>query len=134
MGDYTRVLLEAYPGGRMNISAVDDRGYGHGHRLAGRKFSEAAGNLKAAITAELDTEDVTEIRLYLRYADRIQDPGWAEAVHELTAALDRWKGHTQGAVNHHRSREPEARERLRAALAAMVDHLGEVKPEGAPDE
>lgn len=43
MSDYTRVVLETdLKGRRVNLSALDDRGAGHGYRLTGPKFRDVA--------------------------------------------------------------------------------------------
>jgi len=80
MGDYTKVVIETDSAGRMNISALDDAGSGHGYRLAGPKYVDDIVNerpygkapARPAITIELGERDVKELRSYLEIWDAIQ--------------------------------------------------------------
>lgn len=81
MTEYTKVLLEISKSTiynqrgplknrlQLNISAEDEKGWGHGHRLAGPKFG---GGSELLVTVELDEESVKEIRSYLAIWDEIQ--------------------------------------------------------------
>ena len=69
MADYTRVIIEADVKGRMNISALNDKGTGHGYRLAGPKFY--GDDAKVISTAVLDDRAVKAIREYLAIYDQI---------------------------------------------------------------
>ncbi|RSD21982.1 hypothetical protein [Amycolatopsis eburnea] len=69
MTEYTKVVIESDRRGRINISCEDDRGYGHGHRLAGPKY--AGDDTPPLARVELDERDVAEIRSYLAIWDEI---------------------------------------------------------------
>lgn len=70
MSDYTKIVIEADASGRMSISAVDDRGVGHGFRLAGGKYD--GSNPPLIARAVLDRRAVDAIRSYLAAWDEIQ--------------------------------------------------------------
>lgn len=76
MSEYSKIVIETDSKGRMNISALDDNGAGHGYRLAGPKFvNDLIPGVVAArprISVELDERDVQEIRSYLAIWDEIQ--------------------------------------------------------------
>ena len=76
MSEYTKVVIETDSKGRMNISALDDNGAGHGYRLAGPKFVNdlmpGVAPATRRILVELDERDVAEIRSYLAIWDEIQ--------------------------------------------------------------
>ena len=67
--EYTKVIIECDVKGRMNISCLNDRGTGHGYRLAGPKFY--GDDAKVISTAVLDDRAVREIREYLAIYDQI---------------------------------------------------------------
>lgn len=72
MTDDKEVIFEIDLGGRrLNISAVDDDGYGDGYRITGPKFRDIDGG-KPIVRHVLDARDVKEIRSYLTRWDEIQ--------------------------------------------------------------
>lgn len=76
VSDYTKVVIEADAKGRLNISVLDDKDGGYGHRLAGPKYNydlmPGAKAAKVVVRHELTAEDVTEIRRALATWDEIQ--------------------------------------------------------------
>jgi hypothetical protein len=70
MSEYTRVTIEADDRGRLSINADDERGVGHGYRIAGPEF---CGCCPGRTTAKrvLTPRDVEEIRSYLAIWDEI---------------------------------------------------------------
>lgn len=88
------MVLEGDSRGRANISALDDNGAGHGHRLAGPKYIEdrALGvTTPTTFRKVLDAEDVEALHGYLRVWDEIhlseEPPAWAA----LVEASDRYR-------------------------------------------
>ena len=91
---YTQVVLEGDTKGRASISALDEDGAGHGHRLAGPKYigDTVSGNYaRATFRVELKDDDVEALHSYLRIWDGIHlsdgAPEWAA----LVAASDRYR-------------------------------------------
>lgn len=120
---YAKVIVEADTRGRLSINALDDRGAGHGHRLAGPKY--AGDGAPVSISRAIDQRDVEGIRDYLRIADDIHAPYLPSQVRALTRALDRYKQaaaayRTHGHLPHQQERMTNALEALQECAESVV--------------
>ena len=129
MSTYTKIVVESDSCGRIQIAALNDEGYGHGHRLAGRKYNEGGG--KPLGEAVLGGEDIAALREYAAIWERVNLLGVAPEVHDLSDAL-RWYLRDRTSAEkfpefqgrpHNVEREQKAREKLRDALLVAYEAL-----------
>lgn len=126
MSDYTKVVIESDTKGRVNLAVLDDRGVGHGHRLAGPKYSTGGGSELAKAT--LDSRDVEALRIYANYYDEIHLSDEPTELHALSDYLRRYQTQritmkTYGDLPHQAERDAQLRESLRGACLAMANAL-----------
>ena len=136
MTTHTRVVLEAYPGGRPSTTSLDDAGYGGGYRICGPKFIDAivetetfgAPPLKAAISHQLDASDVDGIRCELRTFDLIHSVPDEFELRQLTAAADQYRhalrlNREYWDLPHQVERREQLADQLAEACLALADAL-----------
>lgn len=88
---YTKIVINSDTKGRVNISAIDDNGSGHGRRLAGPKYIEDHGSLnpakRLADDVVLDSRDIVALHEYANIGARISFSDLPDEVHELNDAM-----------------------------------------------
>lgn len=129
MNEYTKVVVESDSKGRINISAVDEKGCGHGYRLAGPKYGYGGGSPLASKT--LDGGDIDELRCYANIWDEINLADEPAITHALSEALRRYLHNRASALKfpqyeelpHNVERAEATRRNLIDATAALLDGL-----------
>lgn len=127
MGNYTKIVMESDTRGRLNISALTDKGAGHGHRIAGPKYIEGGG--AKVVETKLGYDDIDALRIYAGIFAEFTLADEPAELHALANSLRRYLRQREGNVYHSHSADlphhVEGREKTRAALVEACRSLAE---------